>query len=58
MLGSVFQAPVFTVAFSRGGDLFASGGADAQVCGVLAPELNDRTHVFSPFLNAVFIVWS
>lgn len=33
MLGSVFQGPVFTVAFSKGGDLFASGGADAQVCG-------------------------
>nr|AAR16275.1 DKFZP434C245-like protein [Takifugu rubripes] len=25
------KGPVFTVAFSRGGDLFASGGADAQV---------------------------
>lgn len=25
---------MFTVAFSRGGELFASGGADAQVCAV------------------------
>lgn len=58
MVASVFQGPVFTVAFSRGGDLFSSGGADAQVCAVVAPELNDRTHVFSPFLNTVFILWS
>lgn len=30
----VFQGPVFTVAFSRNGDLFASGGADGQVCSI------------------------
>jgi len=24
--------PVFTVSFSKGGELFSSGGADAQVC--------------------------
>lgn len=27
----VFQGAVITVAFSRAGDLFASGGADGQV---------------------------
>lgn len=45
MLSSVFQGPVFTVAFSRGGDLFASGGADSQVCGIMNASM-----LFTTFL--------
>lgn len=31
-----FQGPVLSVAFSKKGEKFASGGADAQVCGIVS----------------------
>lgn len=31
-----FQGPVLCVAFSKGGENFASGGVDAQVCGIVS----------------------
>lgn len=36
MLFFFFQGPVLCVAFSKGGEKFASGGMDAQVCGTVS----------------------
>lgn len=34
-----FQGPVLSVAFSKDGEKFASGGADAQVCDSLSSNV-------------------
>lgn len=55
---SVFQGPVFTVAFSRDGDLFASGGADSLVRSSISPELKSCDESITWFLKRLWILSS